>query len=53
MGTVVAMFMAYSFTGPPPPGDWPEPTKMAVISWPGRKKLTVEPVDSLLAPEDY
>lgn len=31
-------------------GDWPEspPRAMAIIKWPGRKKLTVEPVSSLI-----
>ena len=31
-------------------GDWPEssPRAMAVVKWPGRKKLTVEPVGSLI-----
>ncbi len=31
-------------------GDWPESPHraMAVLKWPGRKKLTVEPVSSLI-----
>jgi hypothetical protein len=31
-------------------GNWPEsqPRGMAIIKWPGRKKLTVEPVGSLI-----
>lgn len=31
-------------------GDWPEstPRGMAIIKWPGRKKLTIEPVSSLI-----
>jgi hypothetical protein len=31
-------------------GDWPEssPRGVAVIKWPGRKKLTVEPIASLI-----
>lgn len=53
MGTVVGIFHAFTFADPQPPGDWPEPTKMAIVQWPGRKKLTVEPPDSLLAPEDF
>ena len=31
-------------------GDWPEepPRAMAVMKWPGRKKLTVEPISNLI-----
>ena len=31
-------------------GDWPEshPRGVAIIKWPGRKKLTVEPVGDLI-----
>ncbi|HYV80802.1 MAG TPA: hypothetical protein VE979_21990 [Streptosporangiaceae bacterium] len=31
-------------------GDWPEeqPRAVAIIKWPGRKKLTVEPVGDLI-----
>jgi hypothetical protein len=34
-------------------GDWPEDSsRVAIIAWPGRKKLTVEPVHSLMSPDD-
>lgn len=31
-------------------GDWPEsrPQALAIIKWPGHKKLTVEPVSDLI-----
>jgi hypothetical protein len=31
-------------------GDWPEtqPRAVAIVKWPGRKKLTVEPVGGLI-----
>jgi hypothetical protein len=53
MGIVVGFVTSFAFQGQPPPGDWPEPVKMAVVQWPGRKKLTLEPVDSLMSPDDF
>lgn len=47
LGTIIAVYNArpdwYE-------GDWPEssPRAMAIIKWPGRKKLTVEPVGDLI-----
>jgi hypothetical protein len=31
-------------------GDWPQgpPRGMAIVKWPGRKKLTVEPISNLI-----
>jgi hypothetical protein len=31
-------------------GDWPEshPRGVAIVKWPGRKKLTIEPVGDLI-----
>jgi hypothetical protein len=52
MGIVVGFVTPFVFTGQPPPGDWPKPIKMAVVQWPGRKKLTLEPADGLLSPDD-
>ncbi len=48
LGTVVAVY-----NGPAPDwfeGDWPEepPRAVAIVKWPGRKKLTVEPVGDLI-----
>ena len=48
LGTVVAILAA----GERPEGfkgDWPESpqTGVAAIAWPGRKKLTVEPLSAL------
>jgi hypothetical protein len=49
LGTVV---LAVAVGDPPEgfEGAWPEspPRGVAIIAWPGRKKLTVEPVESLI-----